>query len=108
MTWHLRDTSSLLEVTIVDDHFRATIDGKLDGTSRRYLVWVPKLLHHLSVKAPALRSLDMMPGKVLPSIGALSQLEALALSNWSYSMVELAAITHLIRLQNLKVTISGR
>ena len=82
--------------------------------SRSYRVWVPKLLHHLSFSAPALRSLEVTPlsksnnqiESVLPLIGALSQLESLVLREWRYSSADIAAIHHLTRLQNLKVSLS--
>ena len=42
----------------------------------------------------------------LPLVGALRQLETLALANWAYTMADIAAIHHLTKLQNLKVILA--
>jgi hypothetical protein len=107
MSWHLRDTSRLREVTVLGDHCEAV-------ASRSYRFWAPNLLRHLSFNAPALRSLTIMPPSrhlfqmkdFLPLVGALRQLETLALANWAYTMADIAAIHHLTRLQNLKVILT--
>ena len=113
MRWHLRDTSRLREVKVLGDHCVAL-------ASENYWEWLSNLLHRLNLVnlgAPALRSLEMMPpsrstrftmADFLPLVGALSQLESLVLSNWRYITADIAAIPHLTRLQNLKVSLSDR
>ena len=104
MTWHLRDTSRLRAVQILGHPCQA-----LAGSG--YCIWVSKLLQHLSFRAPALRSLDLMLlgtsnnqiEGILPLIGALSQLQTLVLREWRYSAADIAAISHLTRLPKLKV-----
>ena len=111
MTWHLRDTSRLREVFVVEPMARYSI-------SESYWEWITKLLLHLSVSASELRSLNIIPPKedrccgrmavVLPLIGALSQLESLALRFWWYDRADIRAIPHLTRLQRLEVTLTDR
>ena len=104
MTWHLRDTSRLREVKVLRDHCR-------DLTSEGYQGWLPRMLQHVSINAPALRSLDIIvpfrfcctTDDLLPRLGALSQLESLVLRDWRYATTDIAVIHHLTRLQNLKV-----
>ena len=107
MAWHLRDTSRLREVTVLGK------DPYNSGKS--FCELMPELLLHLSVHAPNLRSLawrgtgrdpcNMLRGATLPMLGALRQLESLVLINWGYRMEDLAALTHITRLQNLKVSL---
>ena len=111
VTWHLRDTSRLREVQILGDGFHAT-------TGNNYKEWVSTLLLHLSVSAPTLHSLVILPprgyfegefqrvGHFLPLIGVLGQLETLVLRDWDYCLADIETIDHLTRLQNLKVVIS--
>lgn len=107
MTWHLRDTTRLREVTVSGDSARTV-------TSPSYWEWAPKLLSHLAVAAPSLRSLSIIPPRgrdldggprpyFLPLIGALSRLDSLALREWEYTEADIAGFTHFTRLQNLKV-----
>ena len=117
MTWHLRDTSRLREVTVLDDYYYCPYHPSFETPSRSYWVWVPRLLHHLSISAPALRLLNIKPSlsrnglpsdDLLARIGALRQLESLVLRNWSYGVADIESISQLTRLQNLKVTLSDR
>jgi len=112
MTWHLRDTSRLREVEVVGTRWHPLVAG--DG----YWEWLPRLLSHLSASAPALRSLNALPLRrvrsgfdhrhveLLPLIGGLSGLESLVVRGWEYTREDVAQITHLSRLQNLKVCCS--
>ena len=74
-----------------------------------------KLLRHLSVSAYALRSLNTVSpskghnkprwmGQVLPLVGALGHLESLKLRKWKYYAEDIGLLSHLTRLQNLKVS----
>ena len=111
MTWHLRDTSRLREVQILGDESQA-------AAGKSCWEWMSRLLTHLSVSTPALRTLEILPpnedwegqsqmGNFLPLIGALGQLEALVLREWRSSRADIDIITHLTRLQNLKVAVPG-
>ena len=90
---------------------------KIRPSSREsYWELMLELLEHLSVSAPALRSLaligtpaqfsNMIGGIALPLLGALRQLESLVLRHWIYSMTDIAPLTHMAGLQNLKVILS--
>ena len=84
MTWHLRGTSRLREVTV--------LAGKSINPGESYWELMPELLLHLSVSVLALRSLaltgvssepcNLLSGVSLPLIGALRQLESLMLRHW--------------------------
>jgi len=118
VTWHLRDTSRLEEVEMLGDR-------RLKHLSERCWDGMLQLLSHLSDKAPALRSLDLVPPRptifqydeedfhercfnFLPLVGALSRLESLALREWVYSWQDTYLISHLTSLRNLKVPHSSR
>jgi len=106
MRWHLRDTSRLREVVGFRLHPLVA--------SRNYWDWTFRLLANLSW-APQLRSLDILPPRrvrpgsdherldLLVSIGDLSGLESLTVRGWEYTRDDVAPMTHLSRLQNLKV-----
>jgi hypothetical protein len=109
VTWHMRDTSRLEEVKVLDNRRIYCGNG--------YWWGLEKLLKHLSDKAPALRSLELEPPRpatfyegdsesrfnFLTLVGALSQLESLVLRDWKYFTPDLHWLTELSRLQNLKV-----
>jgi hypothetical protein len=115
MTWHLRDTSMLEEVRVLGYRHHVIV-------SEDYRKWMLRLLILLSDKAPALRILGLVPPglniiasknedrhfNLLPLVGALSRLESLALREWEYSVDDIPLITHLTRLQNLKVLHSSQ
>ena len=105
MIWHLRDTSRLRELKV---------QGEVEYISG-WDNWIPPLLNHLflMISAPALLSLHISPlgswgfpiKDLLPLIASLGQLESLVLRNWTYREADIAAISHLSRLQNLQVTL---
>ena len=121
MIWHLRDTSRLREVKFLQKELNEYPWQVKAGES--YWEWMPKLLRHISVSAPALRRLDMVSpaenisykdrepprwmGRVLPLIGELTHLESLVLRNWKYCTAGADSLSHLTRLQNLKVSAFG-
>jgi hypothetical protein len=110
MTWHLRDTSRLEEVEMLGNRHQII-------ASEDYRKWMLQLLNHLSDKAPALRSLGIVPPRAtkfvfeihehpfhfLPLVCAMSRLESLAIREWEYSPEDIPLISHLTMLQNLKV-----
>jgi len=116
MNWHLRDTSRLYHVWVAAEGHRENFSYKAPRfASQSYWEWVPKLLCHLVGRAPALRSLALVPPRravteigpppfeLLPLIGALSRLELLALREWEYTGEDVTAITRLTVLTNLQV-----
>jgi len=119
MAWHWRDASRLREVRIRDPpNRRPSVIPSGNAAVEREGYWegVAELLSHLRVKAPGLRSLDLIPparlskGRdprqpfdVLPLVGALIRLRSLTLQRWACSENDVSDLFHLTGLQNLEV-----
>lgn len=107
LTWHLRNCSKLRVVAMQDP------TESLGGSAVTEIEEGMKhLLQPLLTRAPALRTLHLAsPGytsfhrlfRFLPLIGDLSQLESLFLIKWHSSRADMHLLSHLSRLQNLKV-----
>jgi len=119
LNWHLRDTSRL---EVLGMPFRCTDTAQV-SSSRSYWGCMRQLLLHLTIEAPALRSLEVVllkdcrldhstedqaqPGphfRVSPLLGFMSQLQSLALCGWDIVEEDIPLISQLSKLQNLEVT----
>jgi hypothetical protein len=117
IAWHLRDTRRLRAVGMgVPDYEFLTSTNFGESTLH--------LLNELCAKAPDLRSLELVPPplyghvsrfedreamprphdyQTLPLVGMLSQLECLTLNEWKYCREDICMLSHLSKLQRLKV-----
>jgi hypothetical protein len=121
LNWNLRDTSRLEVVGMME--MPPLYSASTAPQIRSYWSCVHQLLVHLTIEAPALRSLEVIlynycrlengtedrvvsrpPFRVLPLIGFMTQLRSLTLCLWEMIPEDIPLISQLSNLQNLEVT----